>query len=486
MMRIVTGRQLLLSLACLTGFISAGGQKQSDSLLSYMEIAARNNPVVMQKFNEYQAALQKVPQAGALPDPELDAGVFIRPMELVSGKQVADIRLMQMFPWFGTLKNARDETSLMARSRYESFRDARLQLFYDMQRTWYELYRIRQNIRITNENIGLLQTIERLSIIKFKTASTGSGGSSPEGSIMPGAGAPDSNPAATGMQGMGINQGNSLSANTFSSQPPVQGNPMESQTNAPGLPDIYRIQIEISDLANDLALLENKERTIISRFNSFLDREPGSAISVPDTLVPDSLPVMITAVSDSMLANNPMLAMLQYEKLSLEARGKMIDRMGYPMTGLGLDYMVINRSEMSASPMNGKDMIMPMVSITIPVYRKKFKAMRSEADYLQIAAEQNYEATTRALQTEYFEAMQLFQDAGRRRKLYQDQYRLAEQSYRVILKNYTVSGSGLADILQVRRQLLDYRYKQVEALVDYNTAIAWFKRLMAASAIYGI
>ena len=69
-----------------------------DSLMSYLEISAKNNPAVLQKYYEYQAALQKVPQVGSLPDPELSVGIFLSPMELVSGNQVADIRLMQMFP----------------------------------------------------------------------------------------------------------------------------------------------------------------------------------------------------------------------------------------------------------------------------------------------------------------------------------------------------------------------------------------------------
>ena len=72
--------------------------------INYLEIAAKNNPTVLQRFSEYQAALQKIPQVGSLPDPELSAGVFLSPMELVSGNQVADLRLMQMFPWFGVLK----------------------------------------------------------------------------------------------------------------------------------------------------------------------------------------------------------------------------------------------------------------------------------------------------------------------------------------------------------------------------------------------
>src|SRR4030042_4232336 len=34
---------------------------QSDSLIHYLELAVRNNPLVLQKYNEYQAAMQKVP-----------------------------------------------------------------------------------------------------------------------------------------------------------------------------------------------------------------------------------------------------------------------------------------------------------------------------------------------------------------------------------------------------------------------------------------
>ncbi len=159
--------------------------KGQDSLLFYLSEAAKNNPTVLQKYTEYQAALQKVPQVGSLPDPELNMGVFLSPMELVSGNQVADLRLMQMFPWFGTLRAAKDEMSLMANAKYESFRDAKLQVFYEVQSTWYDLYKLRQNIRISEKNIEILKTIERIALVKFRTAPSGNGGSLPSGSSGP-------------------------------------------------------------------------------------------------------------------------------------------------------------------------------------------------------------------------------------------------------------------------------------------------------------
>jgi len=163
-------------------FISA--YSQSDSLMYYLEVAAKNNPTVLQRYFEYEAALQKVLQVGSLPDPELNVGVFLQPMELIAGNQVADMRLMQMFPWFGVLKNAKDEMSLMAKAKYELFRDAKLQAFYDIQRTWYELYKTGQDIHVSEKNIQILRTVERLSLVRFRTASAGGGGASSSSSSM--------------------------------------------------------------------------------------------------------------------------------------------------------------------------------------------------------------------------------------------------------------------------------------------------------------
>jgi outer membrane protein TolC len=191
----------------------------------------------------------------------------------------------------------------------------------------------------------------------------------------------------------------------------------------------------------------------------------------------------LLAVSDSMLANNPMLGMLQYEKQSLDSRKKMVAGMGYPMIGLGVNYSVINKNAMSTSSMNGKDMIMPMVAVTLPIYRKKYKAMNTEADLLIEATSQNYTASANSLKTEYYQAVQLYQDAQRRVILYHNQSLLAGKSLDIMMRSFAASGSGLTDILRVRQQTLDYDYKQVEAVVDVNTAIAWLKRLMALQQI---
>ena len=98
-----------------------------DSLVldNYLELAGKNNPGVKAAFSQYLAALEKVPQVGSLPDPQGSLDFFLKPMELLNGNQVGSISVMQMFPWFGTLKLAKDEASLMAKAQFSLFQESK-------------------------------------------------------------------------------------------------------------------------------------------------------------------------------------------------------------------------------------------------------------------------------------------------------------------------------------------------------------------------
>jgi outer membrane protein TolC len=476
--------KLLISI-CILLFPYISLHPQSDSLYKYLELAAKNNPVVLQRFSEYQAALQKIPQVGSLPDPELSAGFFLQPMELVNGNQVADLRLMQMFPWFGIIKYGRDEMSLMAKAKFELFRDAKLQIFYDVQRSWYELYKIRKEISISEKNIEILKTIENLALMKFRAASSVVAGNTSSSRLIPQGYAQSIAASSSAMQNMGAGQSNLGSSASTQATSSMQTGSMGSSSDNSDLTDIYRIQIEANDLENNISLLKDKRNTGMAQFNAYLNRPVTTPVFTYENIAADSLELSLIAISDSMLKNNPMLGMLDFEKQSIEARKKMVTRMGYPMIGLGLNYSLISKSAtaMGEPGMNGKDMLMPMVTVTLPIYRKKYNSMIREAELMNIATSKNYEAAANSLQTEYYQAVQVYRDAKRRVKLYNDQYLLASKSLDILLKSYSVSGSSLTDVLRIRQQSLDYELKKIEAVADYNIAVAWLKRLMASSQI---
>jgi outer membrane protein TolC len=440
-----------------------------DSLEVYLTEAIRHNPTVLLRYKEYQAALQRVPQVSSLPDPQLELGVFLKPMEVLNGKQVADIKLMQMFPWFGVLKNAKDEMSLMAMMKLEAFRDAKLQVAYEVQKNRYDLYRIRKTRQLTQQNIDLLQSMERLSVARLSAGNKTT--SSTSKSLVNEAPAPT---VSGGMNSMGGTPAPAAAPMTNSMS---SGGGMSSGTNGGTLEDVYELQIERADLENSLTSLDNEEQVSVARFNALLDRPENVAVTSPDTLMAESLDVQYLSVRDSLFNRNPMLGMLRYEQQSLTSRAKMQQKMGYPMVGVGVNYSVISPDPMSTSTMNGEDMIMPMLTVTLPVYRKKYKAMQTETRLLKEASEENSKATRNELRTAYLEALQQYYDADRRLKLYDRQRDLLQKSLAVSMKSFASGTKSLSDIQTLRRRLLDYDQKQLQAVVDFNRAKVAIHRL---------
>jgi outer membrane protein TolC len=451
------------------------------SLDSSLVLAATNNPHVKAAYTRYLAALEKVPQVGSLPDPEVSFGFFIKPMELLGGNQVSDMRVMQMFPWFGTLKTARDEASEMAKAKYELFNAEKAELFFQVKRGWYEMLKISNEIELTKENIGLLQSLEKMALIKFQEAGTGSTGMNNSGQMSSGSSAMNSmggiSSGSGGTSGMG--------GNTLQSKPMVSSSSSMSSGGSTGnigtgMQDVLRVKMEILDQQNKLALLNDQLQTASMEFNALLNRDIHKAFAIESHLEPEELPAEKAAVADSILQNNPMLAMIASESNAYEAMGEKAKKMGMPMMGGGLDYMLIQKRDGNTSLMNGKDMVMPMVTVSIPIYRKKYDAMQKEAYLMQESAQLESESLKNDLQVQYRNFVQSLDDAERRMKLNKEQEELARLTTDLLLTGFSNTGAGYEEVLRMQYRVLDYGFKYIEAVTDYNTSVAMAEKLMNA------
>lgn len=120
----------------------------ADSLGYYLELAARNNPQINADFSLYKASLEKVPQAGAYPDPELEIGFFLKPMEILVRKANSGFHLdanvpLVRYPEGGPQRGDRD-----GRMAYEQFRNSRNNLYYEVKSQWYQLCNISEQYKI--------------------------------------------------------------------------------------------------------------------------------------------------------------------------------------------------------------------------------------------------------------------------------------------------------------------------------------------------
>ena len=394
----------------------------AQNLEAYLQIAGENNPELKAYFNDYLAALERVPQLGALPDPELSMGIFLKPMERYMGNQQADIQLMQMFPWFGTLGARKDEASKMALASYEAFQDVKNRLFYQVKETWYQMYLLDENIRVSEETLKILQSYERLALVRYQSA--GASGN------------------------MGSDMG-----------------------------DVLRVRLEIKALENEIAFLRDSRLPLRSEFNQLLNRHHNEPVKVADTLEVKALSLERLALLDSITENNPMLKMLNAEEEAYAFQKEMAKLEGRPMFGAGINYMAFSPRTGHGMSVGGMDMVMPMVSVSIPIYRKKYKAMTKEAELKRQAAGHRSENLVNELTTQWTVSLRDLDDASRRIGLYQEQSDLAAQVLSLLMAGYSSSGQGFEEVLRVQQQLLDYRLKLVTAVVDQHTAVAMLEML---------
>jgi outer membrane protein TolC len=445
-----------------------------DSLSVYLELAGKNNPGLQAKYMEYSAALEKVPQAGELPDPTAQLGFFLKPMQLLGGNQVGNIQAMQMFPWFGALRAAKDEASQMALMKFEEARDARNLLYSEVKTSWYQIYQKNKEIAILKENLELLHTLEQIALSKYTNAksSGSSGGQSSGNSSAPAQSAPSSG-GMGGMKGETANQTAPASSGGMNN---MGGETSAMSSKGSGMVDVLRVQMEIAELENRVALSEDLLGTEIVRFNNLLNRSSKIPVVVPDSLQPVELAIDLNALSDS-LRNNPMLQMSLAQRAAGQAQQQMANKMGKPMVGIGANYMLIEKRAGNTAMMNGNDMIMPMVSFTIPFFSKKYKSMEREAGFKIEASEKSYENISNNLKISFLDLVQQYKDADRRLSLYQKQAALARTSVKLLTTSFSASESDFEEVLRMQAQLLDYGLKELAALTDYNTTVAQLEYL---------
>lgn len=465
-------------LAILLGSMSVSAQSLDD----YLKIAAENNPGLKSKFYSYQASLEKVPQVGALPDPQLSFGIFIEPMERYMGNQVAEISIMQMFPWFGTLGAAEDEAAAMAKAKYEEFNEAKTMLFYEVKATWYAFYLLKKEISITEENIQILKTLEEISISRLKSGGTDGTTGSSESGKMPNEKTSGTSGTSGNMSGM---DGGQTSSGTTSGSGRMGSMDNSGMSSGSSMVDVLRVQIEINELKNKLALLNDSMQPLLVRFNKLLNRSLDVFINIPDTITPSPLPATIAEMPDSISLNNPMLRMLQKEEEAYIAQHEMNRRMGFPMIGIGVQYSIFkSRPPVQdahgniQSGMTAKNMIMPMITISLPIWRSKYDAAMREAEFLQYSSGLKRDDTDNQLMVSYEDAIKDFKDAERRFELYKQQSILAQQALELITIDYTTAGTNFEEVLRMQQQLLDYRLRSLDAVVDQNIASAMLARLM--------
>lgn len=393
----------------ITVILFSGLGLQAQTLEDYFKIAAENNPGLLSQYKEFEAALQKVPQVSTLPDPSFSFGYFVSPVETRVGPQQARFSLTQMFPWFGTLKAQGDAATLMAEAKYQSFLDAKNKLYFDVSAAYFPLYELREWMKIEERNIAILESYKTISNSKFKN-------------------------------------GNGT------------------------LVDVLRVDIMLKEAKTNLAILNKKESPLKAAFNKLLNRDEMQPVVIADSIVVE--PVLSDYNKDALTVDHPLLSSIDLKTKASEASERAAIKQGFPKLGLGLDYVMVGeRTDMTLVD-NGKDVLMPMLTVTLPIFRGKYKAAVKEAQLMQESYSFQKKEIANSLNSNYEMALFDIRQQTDLVSLFDEQIEESKQALNLLYTAYGNSGKDFEEVLRMQQQLLKYDKLKITALSQYRIAMA--------------
>ena len=387
----------------------------------YLQQALENNPGLQAQQKAREAAQQQVNISGALPDPTLTAGFFTPPMERLMGNQWFDVGVMQMFPWFGTLGKQRSVAEKMAESQYQQFRDERNRLFMDMTRLWLEIYRKEQELKIIDRYKEILKAREDIIYTRY-----------------------------------------------------------EAGQQRPGLAlDIYRMEIQLAELKNRSEKIHDELIALKESFNIMAGREMQASISTPDSL-PDVSGLEHEIKPDTKtFASNPRFLKGMLETEAAEAMQEVSRLKTRPMLGLGLQYSYFAPGEAAMEQMDGGHMLMPMVSVSLPVFRRKNQATRQQSELMADAAQFREKNVINTLQTQWTQLQAKISNLKRDENFYNHQLDITQKTWELILNAYASGDEGFDELLRIQDQLLNLEWRMLETQIKQHLARAEMDLLMA-------
>ena len=390
---------------------------RAQSLDDYLLMAAQENPELKAKYNLYLAALEAVDQQAALPDPTLSFGYFISPVETRVGPQRFRLSLSQMFPWKGTIPLKKQAAAQMAQIRFEEFMQAKNRLFHQTRLKWLELYELEEEIRITEENLAILKTYEPVTKTKY-------------------------------------------------------------EANLVSLSDLVRVQINIDEETTHRDLLILKKKPLQSDFNTLLNRNTGDEVLIIAQL-DNSMNSSISI--DSLLINQPALKAARLQIELADSQERLAGKLSKPNLGFGLDYAIVGRRTNLIIDDNGRDILMPMISMSLPVFGKKNRAAKKAAALKKESALAQLEHTENQYKNQWVSTDYKLEVAEKELDLYEKEIEKTNLLLRVLITEYTNNNREFEEVLATQQRLLALRLSEVRASVKYQSALFEQKYLSASS-----
>ncbi len=238
------------------------------------------------------------------------------------------------------------------------------------------------------------------------------------------------------------------------------------------LSDFNRIRMSRQRVQNETDIQHNE---FSARYKSLIRQ-----IQAPvDTLFfEDDFKINLTSpeIPDSLVLN-PGYQLLKAREESARLEQEVIRQKGKPGIGAGLDYVIVGKRDDAMVSDNGKNALMPMVTVTLPVWRRKINSARKEAQW----REEEFKSASAQFQISRLADLEIvifeMEKSLQNEVLAEDQLTLLNQTLELIETDFANDQADLYDLLLIQEDILNFEKEKVMALENYLKAEAKYDYL---------
>tara|TARA_R110000737_G_scaffold96020_1_gene130082 strand:+ start:52 stop:1269 length:1218 start_codon:yes stop_codon:yes gene_type:complete len=376
---------------------------KAQQLQSFIQEAESNSPEIQAYNLRHNIAEEKVKEANWIPNTEFSAGYFVSEPETRTGAQRARFSAKQMLPWFGTITVRENYASSIADAEYVEIVIAKRKIALSVSQSYYSLYTIKARQKVLDENIELLKTYEKLALTSVEVGKASA-------------------------------------------------------------VDVLRLQIRQNELQQQKEVLEETYLGEQTAFNKLLNRDGNTSVTILEALM---LPSEDIFYDENNLSLNPEL--LKYDKLYESiAQSELLNQAeSNPMIAFGLDYLpVSDRPDMNFSD-NGKDILMPMVSVSIPIFNKQFDSRSKQNELKQLEINAQKENRLNVLESAFAKAISQRNQARIKYNTQEKNLKQANDAEEILIKNYETGTIDFNDVLDIQELQLKFQINQFESVQMY-------------------
>jgi len=376
---------------------------QSQSLESLIQEGMANNPNIQMMKTRHQLAKEKVEEAYAVPNTEFSAGYFVSEPETRTGPQRFKLSIKQMLPWFGTISSKEAYNRSLADASSEEVVVALRKLKLDVTQSYYELYELQSKKSILIENVKLLETYETMALTSVEVGKASA-------------------------------------------------------------VDVLKLQIRKQELEKSLKILEESYQATQLKLQNQLNRkEPREVIPPTDVEIPST----IEPIKPDSLQVHPEL--LKYDKLYASvSQAELLNKKNQsPILGFGIDYINVEKRPDMTFTDNGKDILMPMVSVSIPIFNNSFNSISKQNELRQKELSFQKEDRYNTLSTLLQKAAAERNNSITKHNTSVENLKQSKNAEEILIRNYETGTINFNDILDIQELQLKFQLAKIEAISSF-------------------